>query len=150
MSDLFVDTSALVKRYIPETGSSWVRSWISPGTSNNIIIASITVVEFTSVVMRREREGLIRVTERRDYLSDFLLHVQQEYIVIDINDSTLTDTRNLLIRQPLRSLDALQLACALRSKRAFASSVEFISADTRLLSAAAAEGLPTDNPNLHP
>lgn len=150
MSDLFVDTSALVKRYIPETGLSWVRSWISPGTSNNIIIASITVVEFTSVVMRREREGLIRVTERRDYLSDFLLHVQQEYIVIDINDSTLTDTRNLLIRQPLRSLDALQLACALRSRRAFASSVEFISADARLLSAAAAEGLPTDNPNLHP
>jgi|GEM_PF-1352005 len=60
----------------------------------------------------------------------------------------------LLDRHPLRAYDAVQLASALIVNQTL-TEVDlpvpaFLSADDRLLNTARAEGLPTDNPNLHP
>jgi predicted nucleic acid-binding protein len=55
----FFDTSALVKRYVTETGSAWIRSTASPGAGNVIFIAQITPVEVVSALVRRERDGSI-------------------------------------------------------------------------------------------
>jgi len=56
-------------------------------------------------------------------------------------------------RYPLRAYDAVQLASAIFARSgmqaAGASPLSFLSADTRLLTAAQAEGFVTDNPNLH-
>jgi predicted nucleic acid-binding protein len=60
----------------------------------------------------------------------------------------------LLDRHSLRAYDAVQLASALVASRALADAAlplpVFLSADNDLLVIAQAEGLPTDNPNLHP
>lgn len=60
----------------------------------------------------------------------------------------------LLDRHPLRAYDAIQLASALRINEVLTtanlSSPTFLSADNKLLAVAAAEALPTDNPNDHP
>jgi uncharacterized protein len=146
----FVDTSAIAKRYIPEIGSLWVRNWIKPQVGNDIIISALTTVEFVSVARRREREGFISAQDRVAFQNDFLLHVESEYIVIALDDRTLTLARDLLAKYQLRALDSLQLASAIRSARAFQTLPTFVSADTHLLQAAAAEGLPTDDPNTHP
>ncbi|MDZ4766916.1 MAG: hypothetical protein SGI73_20445 [Chloroflexota bacterium] len=53
-------------------------------------------------------------------------------------------------RYPLRTLDALQLASALVATNFLPDAPIFISADLKLLAAASAEGLPTDDPNAHP
>lgn len=150
MSAYFVDTSAIAKRYIPETGSAWLKSWVEPHMGNDIILSALALVEFTSLCNRREREGLISSRDSKVFQEDFLLHVEAEYIVIALDDPTLIQARELLPHHLLRSLDALQLACALRAARVFSAPLTFISADVRLLEAAAAEGLPVDNPNDHP
>jgi predicted nucleic acid-binding protein len=53
----------------------------------------------------------------------------------------------------LRAYDSIQLATALEVYARLVSAgqtLNFIAADTRLLQAALAAGLPTDNPNNHP
>jgi uncharacterized protein len=40
----FLDSSALVKRNVPETGTVWVRSIITPSTSNTILVARMMQV----------------------------------------------------------------------------------------------------------
>jgi len=150
LSAFFVDTSAIVKRYLAEIGSTWTKSWVDPQHGHDIIISALTTVEIISVLTRREREGTITATERSVMESDFLLHIEHEYMVIPLEERVLVQARNLLGQYRLRALDALQLACAVRAARVFSVPPTFISADVRLLTAAAAEGLPTDDPNAHP
>lgn len=150
MSEFFVDTSALAKRYIPEVGTSWVTKWIEPQANNIIVVSSITSVEMVSVLMRREREGSVSATDRTRLQNDFLFHVQKQYVVVAVSKEVLVEARRLLVSYPLRALDALQLASILYIKQSTDFQPTFISADTRLLDAAAAEGFTTDNPNKHP
>ena len=62
--------------------------------------------------------------------------------------------RDLIEHHPLRAYDAVQLASGLMANDALLGAgvpaLTFLSADTRLLNAAAAEGLGTDNPNVYP
>jgi predicted nucleic acid-binding protein len=59
-----------------------------------------------------------------------------------------------LERHPLRAYDALQLASALESDTRLVGAglapLVFVTADTRLLAAASAEGLAIEDPNAHP
>ena len=53
----FFDTSALVKRYITEMGSHWVRSVTDPRSGNRIILSQITWVEMLIAYSRLKRES---------------------------------------------------------------------------------------------
>lgn len=150
MSEFFVDTSALAKRYVIETGSKWVRSWVSPRTGNAVIISALTTVEMVSLLVRLEREKKISTLNHVRSQNNFLRHADDQYYVIDLDGDVLGEARALLVKHPLRALDALQLASALRIVKVIGIQPTFISADVRLLTAAPAEGLPIDDPNAHP
>jgi predicted nucleic acid-binding protein len=51
----FVDSSALVKRYVQETGTSWVRGITRHSPSTLIYIARITAVEVPCAIARRRK-----------------------------------------------------------------------------------------------
>jgi len=53
------DSSGLVKRYVDEVGSDWVRIIVDPASANIVSIADITRAEVTSAFARRAREGVI-------------------------------------------------------------------------------------------
>src|SRR5438105_3889420 len=53
--DYLVDSSALVKRYVLETGTAWVRGITRKNPSTVIYIAHITAVEVTCAVARRRK-----------------------------------------------------------------------------------------------
>lgn len=57
MAILFLDSSGLVKRYIAETGSTWVQSVTNSTSGNECYIAQITGAEVVSAVTRRLRRG---------------------------------------------------------------------------------------------
>ncbi len=150
MSAFFTDTSALAKRYIPEIGSAWVASWIEPVEGNLIIISELAFVEQVAVLARRRREGMVSNAVFTQLHNDFLLHAEREYLVVGITGALLRQAGDLAARHPLRTLDAIQLACALDSVQTLGLTPTFVSADRNLLIAAAAEGFPTDDPNAHP
>jgi hypothetical protein len=154
MTHYFLDSSALVKRYVVEVGTSWIRSITLSSAGNSIIIAQIAQVEVVSGAMRRKRDGTITAQTARATRLLVDRHVSREFRVIGLTGQIVQRAEDLLEVHPLRAYDSIQLASALESNTrlvaAGLSPLTFISADSRLLSAAAAEGLTTDDPNAHP
>jgi hypothetical protein len=141
LSEFFVATSAL---------ANWIRSWIRPRAGNVIVISALATVELASLLMRRERTGTISILRRTRALNNFLLHAENEYLVFELDEVVLEEARNVLVRHPLRALDALYLASAVVAERDLGVKLTFISANVKLLPVATAEGFTTDDPNLYP
>jgi uncharacterized protein len=57
MAAYFLDSSALVKRYVAESGSVWINGLMRPRSRDLICIAWLTGVEVVSAVARRGRGG---------------------------------------------------------------------------------------------
>ncbi len=103
-----------------------------------------------SAFARRYREKHLSAGDLARQRADFLLHVEKEYLTIALERQVLIDARDLVTKYPLRSLDAIQLASALRAAQLLAEPMTFVSADRNLLSVAATDGFGTDDPNVHP
>lgn len=150
----FLDSSALVKRYVPETGSAWIQAIADAATGNLLIIARITWVEVLSALARRQRDGSLSTPDVDLIIQRFRFDLNNQYQVVEL-DRALAESAGQLVNQyPLRAYDAIQLASVLRIQPTFATatstSLVFLTADDRLLTIAQAAGLLTDNPNNHP
>ena len=55
MNFFYFDASALVKRYLTETGSAWVNRVTDPSAGNSILLAEITRVEVAAALAARHR-----------------------------------------------------------------------------------------------
>ncbi len=154
MTAYFVDSSALVKRYVPETGSAWIRALSAQETGNSLYIARITWVEVLSALARREREGSLTFPDRTLIIQRFRSDLNTQYQVIELDAKLAVSAGQLVGQYPLRAYDAVQLASVLLLQPAFATtqstSLIFLTADDRLSAVAQALGLLTDNPNHHP
>ncbi len=150
MSIFFADTSAIVKQYLQEVGSAWVRTWASRSSGNVVILSRLTAVEFVSALARRQRQGNLSTADFIALRGAFLSDMDQFYITVHLEESVLIRARGLVSLYSLRALDALQLASALEGIHILGEPLTFITADIDLLKAATAEGLLTDDPNAHP
>lgn len=63
MADYFVDSSALVKAYIAEMGTNWVRT-ILDDEQHQIYISQLTELEVVAALTRRFRVGDLTLQER--------------------------------------------------------------------------------------
>ena len=150
-----MDTSALVKRYFLEQGSSWVQSLADPRSGHSIVLAEITMVETAAAFAAKHRaRGGISRRERDDALNLMLRHCNTEYGLIPISRTILD--RAVLLTQDyrLRGYDAVQFATALVINEQYVAAglpaLTIISADNDLLAAAQGENLAVDNPLAHP
>lgn len=146
----FFDTSAIVKRYIREVGSSWVVETIGHQPAIRIIISRITWVEVLSALSRLRREGNISDSQLSKEIRAFNQHFRTQYQIIEFDRAISHIAGELVQRYPLRAYDAVQLASLLRLQKAYqpAESVRFtfVSADQRLVNVASSEGLTIVNP----
>ena len=154
MTAYFLDSSALVKRYVSETGSVWVQQITAPQTGNLLFIARITWVEVISAFARRQREGSLTSADVALVIQTFRSDLNTQYQVIELDAKLAVSAGQLVNQYPLRAYDAVQLASVLRIQPAFATtqstSLIFLTADNRNSAIAGALGLLTDNPNHHP
>jgi uncharacterized protein len=133
----YFDASALVKRYVRESGSRLVGRLLASGTAAT---SRLSEVEVSSGVARRAREGAL-TGQQRDQILAALLRDLPALVVVELTPEIAADARNLLLRHPLRASDAVQLASGLYVRRHLAEPVPFVGFDGRLLEAARAEGL---------
>jgi predicted nucleic acid-binding protein len=154
MSQFFLDASALAKLYLTETGSNWINALLNPATNHVISIAEITQVEVAAALAARHRASGGISRQIRDSAVNLLArHCQQEYQLMALTPLILDRAVYLTQNHRLRGYDAVQLATALAAQQTFTASgltgLTFVTADTDLLTAAQAEGLTSDNPNLY-
>ncbi|GBF80925.1 type II toxin-antitoxin system VapC family toxin [Aphanothece sacrum] len=154
MTLYFLDSSALVKRYISETGSAWVLGLFDPTLNNEIFIAAIAKVEIVAAVTRRSRIGSISFTDATAISHQFRKDSHKDYQVIEITESIINSGMTLAETYGLRGYDAIQLAvgCAVNTLCLASGlpSITFVSADNELNVAVVSEGLLIENPNNHP
>jgi predicted nucleic acid-binding protein len=150
----YFDSSAVVERYIRETGTAWVRSICRSGTTDPIYVARITAVEVCSAVARRAHGGSFPVARAAVALARFRKHLIGRYRVVELTPGLTDSAMRLAESHGLRAYDAVQLAAALEVNAGWISAnlggVMLISADQALNAAAGAEGMLVDDPSLHP
>ena len=133
----YLDTSALIKRFVVEKGSPLIRTLLTQG---GVATAKIAYAEIYAGLTRKQRDGHVPAGQYalicRQFEDDW-----KAYIRVDLQDDILVLDRDLIQRHPLRGFDAIHLASALSLKTALGEEVTFAAADDRLLRAARAERL---------
>lgn len=136
----YIDTSALLKWYVPERGSDAFGAWIS--AQDDARISVLTRVEVRCALARRQRNRQISETEARRAMDAFLNDIDDGLFVMHmLNEPHWAEAEALMQSAPelpLRTLDALHLACArIEQARVFAT------ADRQLAAAARSFGMHT-------
>lgn len=111
---IYIDTSALAKRYLREPGSDEFDDFL--GHLLSVSISRLTVVELRCLLGRRRRNRDIDAGVERYAAAAFEDDIAQGFLEVHpLEDRHALGARDLLIRLatvPLRTLDALHLAIA--------------------------------------
>ncbi len=111
----YVDTSALVKRYVEERGSSAFDDFCD-SDERDLVISPLVGTELTGTLQRRIRAGHMTARHaseaRRRFLDDV---VSGGWRMIEFEAAVFSKASDLMltIGAPLATLDAMHLACAL-------------------------------------
>jgi predicted nucleic acid-binding protein len=134
----FLDTSALVKRYIDERGSEIVRRLFR--SRRDLAVSRLAYVESCSAVARVCREGAIS-DDRRDEIFERLPNDLTHFAsVVEPSRRIYARAAELRRAHTLRAYDAMQLASCLEI-RARGTAAELWAQDGALIGAARHEGL---------
>jgi predicted nucleic acid-binding protein len=153
MTHHYLDSSALIKRYVAEPGSDWLKVTVFEPDDALLLTSRVTMVEVWSALARRRREASISLEHHADALLAFREDCLKRYRFVEFEESVYELAGRLIDRHPLRAYDAVQLASALVASRALTGAglapPAFLCADDRLLAVAQEEGLVGINPSLH-
>ncbi len=159
MVTYYLDTSVVVKLYVNEPGSEWLRERLrfSPSglmSLDRLLLSSALLrVEAWSAFTRRMRDGTVGVAEYRDLIRLFDEHCRGMYRLVILDERIIEQACRLIESHPLRGYDAVHLSTALYVNQRLAEGGKpgliFLSSDDRLNDAAIAEGLSVDNPNYY-
>jgi len=135
---VYLDASALVKRYVAETGSADVVSMID--SAQLVATAVISRAEVAAGLAKAARMGLAG----REVLAASLADFEQEwgdYVRLDVNEHAVARAAALAWSQQLRGYDAVHLACAQVWQETLGEAVTLATYDRELWRAAQATGL---------
>lgn len=134
---IYLDTSALIKRYIWELGSEHIHRVFS--ANDHIGTSKITYAEVYAALTRRKREGHLSQV-RYSRVCRFFEREWPAYLITELHEEVLRLTRDLIKKYPLRAYDAVHLASAKFLKGYLKTPITFVCADQRLFQCAKAEG----------
>lgn len=140
---LYLDTSALVKRYFREQYSEEILSrWKS---ATHIVTSFVAYAETMASLYRKKREADLADALIRKIVDSF----QQDwegFIRVEVNGELNAYIDRVVAKHPLRGFDAIHLASAIVIHERLPEGFVFACFDDRLASAAQSQGLETFPP----
>ena len=136
----FFDTSALVKRYINESGSEVIDNTIDK--ANEIFVSALTHIEAISALRRLLTEENICKADYKRIKSE-LEKDFKDFTILPLSQKTLNKAYQIVDVEDLRTLDAIQLATVIIASKIID---QLVVADQRLLSAAKNNNIDTLDP----
>ena len=134
----YFDTSALVKRYVDETGRREVLQLLR---RYDVVASALLPVELRGALRRRTTEGTLDAARVPDTLTRVAAD-RAYWTLVDVGVDVLAAAETLVATHPLRTLDAIHVASAqLFAARVTPTEMIFVSADARQTAAAAALGI---------
>lgn len=157
MTLYYFDADAQVKFFVTEPGSAWIRRQADAIAADGrflhtIATAEISQIEVSAALSILQRLGRIGKRLRDRAFRDYLNFVNDRFQRLTVDAILISDASVLPQKYPLKALDALHLAAAMRLYRELAPrqlTLTFVSSDRQLLAAARAEGLLAENPHDH-
>lgn len=152
MGFLFLDTSAFIKLYLVEKGSTWIRNLAA---NNQIIISELTLAEAINILTRLFRDTTLSRADASNIIATInIQNAKYVNVPLEVKNQLGMLTAlgfNLCGNLRLRTLDALQLVGAEIAKNRVlvqdpAATFIFVSSDAQLLRVAQARGFTTENP----
>ena len=137
MSSYF-DTSALAKVHLREQGTVEVRELIS--SSAGAMTSVVTLPELTSALHRALNRGVV-LLESSEEVRGNMATLWRSLVRVPIDPRLVHAAEELVWTYKLRGFDGVHLASAILMQMRLRESVEFVSFDGALRSAALAEGL---------
>lgn len=134
---VFLDSSALAKRYVREAGTDEVLAAMADA---HVVVSRLAAVEVASALAQLEREGGLAPEAAAQAAAALAADLPQFYVV-EIGAALGERATMLLRRHSLRALDALQLASVCEFATRLGAPVAFYCYDARLAAAARHEGL---------
>jgi len=134
---LYLDTSAMVKLYVEEPGTTEVVALVDRAAA--VTTVRVSYAEARAALARHRREGALSRPALRSAVRE-LDGEWPSYNVVEISEPLVRRAGILAERHALRGYDAVQLSAALEVRRA-GGDVEFASFDVRLNGAARRERL---------
>jgi predicted nucleic acid-binding protein len=135
---LYLDTSALIKRYVDETGSSDVREWLHSSDDN--ATGLITRVEMSSAFNRLLRMKFISQEDFVGVLNQF--HTDWiDFHRLPITERLVARADALACEHDLRGYDAVHLAAALNWQELLELPVTLVTYDRELARAGQDSGM---------
>ena len=132
MSLAYFDTSALVKNYVREAGSSRVRGLLA---RYEFLSSAITPIELQSAVQRRHRQREITQANCNSIISR-VANDRSYWHLVEVVPQLLSKAEELVKTENVRTLDAIHIASAIIIQESLQTPLPFISADERQLAAA--------------
>jgi predicted nucleic acid-binding protein len=129
----FFDSSGLAKRYIKEQGSDKIEALLAE--ASEAAVSLICPPEITAALSRLRRQNSISATQY-ETAKKALFEDIEDMSVCAITIPVVHGAIGLIERFPLRTMDALHVACAIEWRADL-----FVSSDRRQLAAAAKSGL---------
>lgn len=130
---IFLDSSALAKRYLRESGTDAINSLCRK--SSEILLSVLSVPEMLSAFNRLLRERHISKKQYRQLKNNFLNDVS-ETTLVGLSEDVIAKAILCIEKVPVRTLDALHIASALQQEPDM-----FITADKMQNKAAGVLGL---------
>lgn len=137
---LYLDTSALVKRYFQETYSNEIISqWKS---ASQIITSFVAYAETIASIYRKKREADLSDKLIKNIIASF--HRDWDsFIRVEVNNALNDHIHHAVERYRLRGFDAIHLASAAIIRERITGDYLFACFDDRLVHAARSEGIIT-------
>jgi uncharacterized protein len=135
---LYVDTSALVKLYVPEPESGAVQALV--GSAQVTAVSVVAFVEARAAFARKRRERAVNPKDYRRIVREFD-DDWDHYFVVDVTEPLVKRAAQLGDKHGLRAYDAIQLSSAIVLREQSGEAVSFCCFDGRLLGASRREGL---------
>ena len=137
---LYLDTSALLKKYFKEVGSpETISKWRE---ASEIVTSSVAYAETMASFYRKKREVNINA-ELFGTILDSFQSDWKSFIRVDVTDELNAAINRIVADYPLRGFDAIHLASALIIYEKLQEEFLFACYDQKLLQAAQMEGLET-------
>ncbi len=153
MAHYYLDSSALVKRYVAETGTAWVAELCAAQASHTLYTVRISAAEIVAALTRRATGGSLVLADAQAASARFRSDLRSRYQIVEVTEGLVDSAMALAEKHGLRGYDSVQLAAALQLhhvRNALAlPPLIFVCADDQLNAAAASEGLLAENPNTH-
>jgi predicted nucleic acid-binding protein len=135
---IYLDSSALVKRYVDEPGSDAIDRLLAE--QPHAATSRLTYPEIVSALNRKQRAKDFS----RRVLGELIGSFESDWgklFVLEFGEELLPSVKNAVLKHSVRGADAVHLASAMWLRSALKEDVVFACADAKLLAAARAERL---------